>query len=176
MMYRMILIFSLLMLLSALNSEQVQDFTLPDINNNNVNISDYLGDSIIVLDFWASWCAPCMRLLPELEKIHQEYDEVTVITVSIDNPRSVNRAKSLLRSQRYTFISLFDTNQDVMSRFQVTTVPHTYLIDLEGEIVYDHTGYTRGDEDELIRKIEEQIALMEREVEETITETEEESE
>ena len=151
---------SLLFVFTQLNGQPVQNFTLPDINNQNISIADHLGKNLIVLDFWASWCAPCMLLLPELEKIEQAYDKVSVISVSIDNPRSVSRAKSLLRSQRYSFLTLFDTNQDVMKQFQVTTVPHTFLLNQAGEVVYEHSGYTRGDEAKLISEIESQLALL----------------
>lgn len=146
-----------------LSSETVQDFSLPDINNNNVSFSDHLGEGLIILDFWASWCAPCMRLLPELDKIHSDYDNVTVITISIDNPRSVNRAKSLIRSQRYSFITLFDTNHEIMKRFQVTTVPHTFLISPSGAVLYEHTGYTRGDEESLKAEIEKHLTGLSKE-------------
>ena len=137
-----------------LYSGSIRDFTLPDINNQQVKLSSLTGDNIVVLDFWASWCVPCTRLMPELEKIHKDFENVTVVTVSIDNPRALNRAKSMIRSQGYSFISLFDTNQDVMKQYQVTTVPHTFILDRDGTIVYEHTGYTRGDEKGLIEKIE----------------------
>ena len=168
--YKIIVILSLMLMLAKLNSEPIQDFTLPDINNQNVSISEFIGEKLIVIDFWASWCAPCMRLLPELEKIHREYDQVEVITISIDNPRSVSRAKSLIRSQRYSFLSLYDTNQEVMNRFQVTTVPHTFLINIDGEIVYEHSGYSRGDEEKLITEIEKQLVKLSEGVEETLPE------
>lgn len=153
----------LLMMTISLQSEAVRDFTLPDMNNQNVTLSSFLDKGPVILDFWASWCAPCMRLLPELEKIHAEYDNVTVVAVNIDNPRSVNRAKSHIRSQKHTFVTLFDTNQEVMKQFQVTSIPHTFLLNENGVIVYEHTGYTRGDEEELREEVEKLLGLTEEE-------------
>ena len=155
---RLLLILSVIIMISILDGSPIQEFSLPDVNNQNVNISDYIGQTLFVLDFWASWCSPCMLFMPELEKIHNEYDDVTVITINVDNPRSVNRAKSLLRSQRYSFVTLFDTNQDIMKRYQVTSIPHTFLVNLAGEIVYEHVGYTRGDETKLKAEIEKHRA------------------
>jgi peroxiredoxin len=155
-----LLTISLLLSITLLQGEAIQSFTLPDINNQEINVTDYLGSDLIIIDFWASWCAPCLRLLPELEKIHSENDEVTLLAISIDNPRSVNRAKSLIRSQRYTFVTLFDTNQEIMKQFQVTTVPHTFLISPSGEILYEHTGYTRGDEEKLKAEITRQLSIL----------------
>ena len=68
---RIYIMISLLFVFTQLNGQPVQNFTLPDINNQNISIADHLGKNLIVLDFWASWCAPCMLLLPELEKIEQ---------------------------------------------------------------------------------------------------------
>ncbi|MBW6515177.1 MAG: TlpA family protein disulfide reductase [Candidatus Cloacimonetes bacterium] len=158
--YRIVILIGILMLFGVLNSEPIRNFTLPDVNNQNVNIADHIGKGLIVIDFWASWCAPCMQLLPEIEKIHREYEDVKVITINIDRPRDVNKAKSLLRSQKYTFTTLFDTNQDVMKQFNVSSIPHTFLISLDGEIVYEHIGYTRGDEAKLTSEIEELLSLI----------------
>ncbi len=154
---KIIAVLGIIVLISLLNSEPIQEFSLPDINNQSFSIANHLGEKMIVIDFWASWCAPCMRLLPELDKIDQTYEDVMVIAVSVDNPRSVNRAKSLIRSHKYSFVTLYDTNQEIMNRFQVTTVPHTFLINLDGEIVYEHTGYTRGDEEKLLDRIEQEL-------------------
>jgi cytochrome c biogenesis protein CcmG, thiol:disulfide interchange protein DsbE len=155
--HRNVLAFTLILLTLSVASyaESIKDFTLPDMNNQQQRLSSLTGENLILLDFWASWCVPCTRLMPELQKIDQEFDNVTVVTVSIDTPRAVNKAKNIIRTQSYTFISLFDTNQDVMKQYQVTTVPHTFLLDTEGNIVYEHTGYTRGDEKELITRIKE---------------------
>lgn len=155
---KIILILTISLMLFSLNAEEitpdrVRDFSLPDMNDRQVSLYDYVGEEIVIIDFWASWCAPCMRLMPELDKIHNENDGVTVITISIDNPRSVSRAKSIVRSQNYSMITLFDTNQEIAQRFQVTSVPHTFVIGYDGEIFYEHTGYTRGDEEELLEKV-----------------------
>jgi len=159
-----IMILSILFTTSLLNSEPVLDFSLPDVNNQSFKLSDHIGEKVIVIDFWASWCAPCMRLLPELDKIDQAHEDVIVIAINVDNPRSVNRAKSLIRSQKYSLITLYDTNQEIMNRFQVTTIPHTLLLNFDGEIVYEHNGYTRGDENELLKEIEQELSKQESEI------------
>lgn len=135
------------------SAEPVRDFTLPDMNDRPFSLSSILGEQIIIIDFWATWCAPCMRLMPELEKIHKENDDITVLMISIDNPRAVSRAKSHIRSQKFTMTALFDTNREISNRFQVTDIPHTFVIGYDGSIIYEHTGYVRGDEEELLEKI-----------------------
>ncbi len=160
----MILVLLLLTMLAYAQSDDkisvkstAADFVLPDINNQQIRLSDYIGKQLIIVDFWASWCSPCLRLLPELDKIHKEYDEVVVMAINIDTPRALNRAKRHIRSNRFSILSLYDTNKEVMERFQVTDIPHTFLIGLEGEIVYDHIGYTRGDEEMLVEAINQYL-------------------
>jgi len=78
---KIIAVLGIIVLISLLNSEPIQEFSLPDINNQSFSIANHLGEKMIVIDFWASWCAPCMRLLPELDKIDQTYEDVMVIAV-----------------------------------------------------------------------------------------------
>ncbi len=165
---KIILVITLGLMLSFLGAEEdsidtVRNFSLPDINDREVSLYDYVGEEVVIMDFWASWCAPCMRLMPELDKIHNEHEGVTVIAISIDNPRSINRAKSMIRSQNYSMVALFDTNQEIAQRFQVTSVPHTFVIGYDGEIIYEHTGYSRGDEEELLEKVLEYKAKSDNE-------------
>ncbi|MDD3052228.1 MAG: TlpA disulfide reductase family protein [Candidatus Cloacimonetes bacterium] len=139
-------------LLTVLTAEEKEfhssfkDFTLEDINGNMVKISDFMNDSIIILDFWASWCTPCKRALPALNEIHQNYDKVNVLAVTIDKPKDQSKSKNFVKSQKFDFITLFDTNTDLSKHYNVTTIPRTFILNPQGEILYDHTGYTRGDE------------------------------
>lgn len=147
-------------------SQTARDFTLDNIDSVQISLSDYIGEKIIILDFWASWCVPCTRLLPELQKIKNEFDIVEVIAVSIDNPRSVNRARSMIRSQGYDIVTVYDSNHDVKELYRVTDIPRTFIIDLDGKIVYDHTGFSRGDEKEIHSIISKLVADSEVEDEE----------
>jgi peroxiredoxin len=144
----------LFVLLTNLTAEKVTDFTLKDIDGNSVTFSSFLGESPVVLSFWASWCKPCMIELPILHDLQAKYDTlVTVVCVSVDRPRSVPQAKSLIKSQKFSFITLFDENSEVQKLFNITFIPRLFLIDKNGEIIYDHTGYNRGDE----RYLEEEL-------------------
>jgi len=155
---------ALLMVTMSLLAQQVNDFTLTDANNNEVKLSDHLGKGIVILDFWATWCQPCMKLLPEMDKIQSEFEDVTILAINVDTPRLLNKAKAQVRSQKYSFLTLFDTNQTVMKRFQVTTIPHTFILDSTGKILFEHTGYSKGDEVELREKI---LSFLQNDEEET---------
>ncbi len=146
----LILIFSV-----AISAESLApDFSLRDLDGALFNLEENLGDKLVLIDFWATWCSPCMRYLPKLHEIQELFiDELLLVTISIDRPRNHSDVRRVIRSQNYDFITLLDPNGEVQRQYNVRTVPHTFLIDREGRIVYDHSGYRQGDEEALIAKI-----------------------
>lgn len=143
--------------LITIAGEGVPDFTLEDINGNSVKSSTLIGKGPLIINFWASWCKPCLKELPTLNNLQAKYDTlVTVVCISTDRPRALPSVKSLIKSQKFSFITLIDQNSEVQKLFNVTSIPKTFLINKEGEIVYEHTGYNRGDE----RYLEEELLKM----------------
>ncbi|RLC45666.1 MAG: hypothetical protein DRH57_07545 [Candidatus Cloacimonadota bacterium] len=147
------LIFIALLILLCINvyaAEKVPDFILEDINGDQVKFSALLGKVPIILDFWATWCKPCMKELPSLDNLQTKYDTlITAVCISIDGPRSIARARGIIKSQKFSFLTLFDPNSEVQKLFNVTVIPRTFIVNKDGKIVYDHTGYKRGDEKHL---------------------------
>lgn len=138
---------------TGLYATTVNDFTLMDVNNRPVSLSDYAGENIIIVTFWVGRCAPCMDIMVELDKIVSENDDVAALAINIDFPRMVDRSKSYFRSQRFSFPALFDNNMQVARMFNVTSSGHTFLIGFNREILYRHSGFNRGDEVKLIGEI-----------------------
>jgi len=141
---------------------QGQDKTLPniiikDLDGNNVNIQDIENDSNpIILNFWATWCKPCKNELNNIDDLYQEWKDETnvkIIIVSVDDSRSSAKVKPYINSMGWTFEGLSDPNRQLARQLNVITVPHTFLINGEGKIVYEHKGYITGDEDELYEQL-----------------------
>lgn len=151
-----IIILILIIVAGSLMAEKMQDFTLQDINGRQVKLSDHLQQGPIILDFWATWCQPCLKFLPELDKLLEKYDNLTVFAVSTDKPRKADEVKRLVKSFQFKFTTLLDTNGDLQRILNITSIPRTILLNAEGEIVYDHTGYVTGDE----KKLEEEISKL----------------
>ncbi|MFO7659857.1 MAG: TlpA disulfide reductase family protein [Candidatus Cloacimonadaceae bacterium] len=143
-----IFILAWLLLLSAvfLGAETMPDFTLPDLNNKDVTLSELLNKGPILIDFWATWCAPCKKAMPALNKLAEKYDSLTVVVISIDAPKDVAKAKSYLKSNNYKFISLFDSEKKLATKLNIVNPPHTFILDKVGEIIYTHEGYESGAE------------------------------
>jgi len=133
---------------------KAQDFELENMKGEKIKLSDVYKDKLVILDFWASWCVPCKKELSFLDKFQKKYgDHIQVIAIDIDKARHVSKAKAYIKSKRYTFEVLFDTENKVTKLYNVTTPPNTNIISTDGEIIWSHLGYKKGDE----KKIEEQI-------------------
>ena len=122
--------------------EKAYDFTVYDIEGNEVHLSDYLGTPI-VLNFWASWCGPCQREMPDFQEKYLEWgNEIQFLMVNMtDGSReTVDIASAFIEEQEYTFPVFYDTEYDASNTYGVYSLPMTVLIDSEGYIA----GYASG--------------------------------
>ncbi|NOY58514.1 MAG: TlpA family protein disulfide reductase [Calditrichaeota bacterium] len=155
-MHRMLIVFFLSLTNFAFAGQTTApDFTLPDIGGNNYQLSKNFGKGPILINFWATWCLPCRSEMKALKKIYKKYkdDGLQVLSVSVDDPRTVSKVKGTVKTYRYPFTILLDTNSEVFQLYQGTNPPLSVLINKNGEIVYTHTGYRKGDEINLQKKI-----------------------
>jgi peroxiredoxin len=118
------------------------DFTLANIKGKDVTLSEVLREGPVVLDFWATWCKPCVRAFPDLQDLHEKYGSrgLRVVTVSVDSPKSQAHVAPLINSKHYTFEVLLDTEGRVARRYNVMALPRTLLISPAGEILYATVG------------------------------------
>ena len=149
-MKNIILTMTILLCVNIFAVEKLPDFALQDVSGKPVKISDFVGEHPVIIDFWATWCAPCLKELPKLDRIQKKYrDSLTVIAISTDKPRKKNEVKKHIKSQKYKFTTLLDTKGDARKLLNIKNIPRTLLIDTNGTIVYDHLGYNKGDEKHL---------------------------
>ncbi len=141
------LILIVLFAASLFAAEKVQDFQLENMKGKMVKLSDFQQEGLVILDFWASWCVPCKKALPKLDELHKEYENVNVVTICTDKPRTKRKAIAEVKSHKYEFHTLFDSKKVVQKQFNIVNIPRTLIIAPDGEILYDHTGYKRGDEE-----------------------------
>ena len=132
------------------------NFRSKDMSGAPVVLEDLLGKGPILVDFWATWCKPCIKELPYIQKLHDEYAEkgLMVLAVTIDSPKSQSRVKPFIKGRKFTFPVVMDGSQDVFRKLQGKgSIPYVVVLDAEGNIRYRHTGYRPGDEKELERVV-----------------------
>lgn len=134
---------------------RIPDFSLKKLNGEKFNIGDHLGSKIIVIDFWATWCKPCLKLLKKLNMLRGQFqDKILFIAISTDDSSAFSRIENLIKSRKYKFTLLLDPDSSVSSLFNPSSrIPFTMIIDKHGKIRYTHTGYIPGFERDLKKKL-----------------------
>ena len=139
--------------------EQAPDFTLRDINNREVSLSDYKG-KVVLVNFWATWCGPCKVEMPHLDKMDAEFEAqgFEVLSISTDDARAASQVKPFIKKNGYQFTVLLDKTTSVVSKYNpAKTLPYTAIVDREGRIAHVHMGYNAGDE---VKMREEIVGLL----------------
>ena len=144
-------IFLLLFILGLIpaRAQKAIDFTLKDLDGNSQRLSDYFEKNVILIDFWATWCVPCVKELPHFQRFYDKYKEkgFVVFAISVDGPETVALVKPFVKSYKYNFPVLLDTESKVIALYNPRVIlPYTILIDREGRIKHVHQGYSLGDE------------------------------
>lgn len=124
-----------------------------DLSGQTVNVQDYLGKGhLTVVSFWATWCSPCKRELDAIAELYPDWQEdygVELIAITIDDARGFAKVPAMVGSKGWEYTILADTKQELQRALNFQTVPQTFVLDGEGNIIYTHNGYNPGDEDEL---------------------------
>lgn len=124
------------------------DFTLPGVrpSDDTVQLSELQG-RVVYVDFWASWCLPCLRSLPQINGLYEQYRDqgFEVVAITIDDP--VEDATEFLEDLDVplAYSVVLDATADVMDQYRVVGMPTSFLIDRDGVIRKVHKGFREGD-------------------------------
>ncbi|MDZ7933933.1 MAG: TlpA disulfide reductase family protein [Emticicia sp.] len=152
--------FATLCLLDTFAQKTLPDVVVKDLQGQNISTKQF-GESSqpTIISFWATWCKPCLQEINAINENLADWkieNKVRFIAISVDDSRSKGRVPTLVNSKKWKFEVYIDENGDFQRALNVLNVPHTFVLDAQGKIIYQHTSYALGDEEtyiEAIRKI-----------------------
>ncbi|MBO5405815.1 MAG: TlpA family protein disulfide reductase [Paludibacteraceae bacterium] len=132
---------------------QLPDVRLQDINGKTIQTGSITNNgNPIIISFWATWCKPCLRELKAIHEVYPDWQDETgvkMIIVSIDQAQDANRVKPMVDGFGWEYKVLLDPNGDFKRAMNVQNVPHVFVLDGKGKIVYNHAGYVDGGEEDI---------------------------
>ena len=133
----------------------IPDLKVRLLNGSSTTLHQLYQNGPLLIDFWATWCVPCKKVMKFLNEYHEKYakDNFKVLMINTDTPRSLAKVKSFIRSQKYSFNVGMDPNKVIAKKLNGMMMPTLILVDKGGVVKWRHQGYVAGEEVE----IEEQI-------------------
>ncbi len=141
---------------AAEEGKTAPDFTLKALDGSNVKLNELRG-TVVLVNFWASWCGPCRTEMPLLDELYNEYRDYGFTILGINLDEEQNRALMLLDRIPVSFPVLFDPENITSESFAVDAMPTTVLIDRNGVVRHHHRGYKDGFMDKYEQQVKELV-------------------
>ena len=156
-MKKLLIFFILLSAIVSLDAQTLPSVRLKDIHGKTIDTRTLSNDGKpLVISFFATWCKPCMRELRAIDEVYEEWQAQTgvkLVLISIDDAQNSSKVKPLVDGEGWDFEVLLDSDSEFARLMQVQSIPHVFVINAEGKIVYNHMGYAEGGENELYKAI-----------------------
>lgn len=131
------------------------DFTMPDLNGVNHSLSAYQGE-VVLLDFWATWCQPCVVTSPVVQDLHDRFSPRGLQVFAV-HYNDVGDPATYMQEHGYTYTVLPDANA-VCKQFGVSQIPTFIIVGVDGTVIHRQTGYAVGDDEKMAAIIERDLA------------------
>ena len=143
---------------TAFSQTTIPNITLNTLNGKSVKIQDEISkDKITILSFWASWCVPCINELDAISEVYEDWQEdfnLELIAISTDDARTQKRIRPMVNGKGWPYKILLDKNQELKRALNISTIPQIIILK-DSKIIYIHSGYSPGVEDEFYDIIKE---------------------
>jgi len=124
------------------------DFTLKSNQGENIRLADLHGE-VVMINFWATWCGPCVQEMPLLDELHQKYESAgfTLLGVNVEDADDTEKVNEMIEKLQVSFPILYDVEDIASKLYSVDAMPSTVFVGREGNFRYVHRGYKPGDEE-----------------------------
>jgi cytochrome c biogenesis protein CcmG, thiol:disulfide interchange protein DsbE len=156
-----LLVMPLMLVLASFTSDEnlkkLPSVDVKTLDGKVFNTSNITNDgNPIIISFWATWCKPCIQELTTINEVYDDWQTETgvkLIAISIDNTRNSHNVKPIVDSKEWEYEVYLDENGDFKRALGVNLIPHTFILNGKGEIVWQHTTFSEGGELEMIEII-----------------------
>jgi peroxiredoxin len=124
---------------ALVTGDQAAEFTLSDLEGNNVSLSDFVGQPLMV-NFWATWCAPCRLEMPELQKSQETHRDEGLVVLAVNAQEDPQQVREFIDELGLTFTPLLDSDGAVGRAYGVLGLPSTYFVEPSGVVSAVHRG------------------------------------
>ena len=140
--------------------DSLPPFVSKDLTGKEVNLSDYIGRKVILLDFWSIYCAPCVEEMPGLIDLYKKYNKMglEVFGISLDSHFNARRLNKFVEGFKYNipYPIIHDARSEIRQLYGVSTLPTTIIVDTGGKVKLFHIGFTKEDKkmiDEYVKSL-----------------------
>lgn len=121
--------------------EEIPDFAASELGGAGVTLSDFRGREVVVLDFWATWCQPCVLGMPSLQAMHEEFDARNVEILAVNLGEDPETVRQFMEDWAYTFRVVLDPEESVSASYGVGGIPQLVVVGLDGRVAHIELGY-----------------------------------
>lgn len=129
-------------------------FVTVDPEGNAVDLNKHLGKDVILLDFWATWCGPCIKAMPEVASVAEEFKDRGLVFYAVNVGEDPDTVKEFLQKNKFDIPVAIDFDGKIQKAFNAHGLPHTIVIGKDGRVQADHLGYWPGFRAELAEQVD----------------------
>lgn len=120
--------------------DQMPDFSSATLHGESITLTDFHDQQVVVLDFWATWCTPCVKGMPALQELHEKYSERGVKFLAVNVGEDAETVQEFIDREGYTFEVVMDANNNINDAFGVGGIPQLFIVDKSGTLQFTKVG------------------------------------